>query len=85
LTDTIIKMNITERELLDLLVQSSQKREDDVFTCRELAKLSGLSDDSVRRNLAPLIESRKVGCRKVYRMAIDGIERVVPGYYIIKD
>ncbi len=77
---------ITERQLLDALMQHWTGTNDDSGgrTALELAQASKLHVDTVRKQLRALLECGKARVGFEARRGIDTLNRKVPVYFLVK-
>ena len=75
-------MKVTQGDLLDALQQAMTRPVGEAPTVGELAHGTGQSVPTVRRVLKEMHTAGRLEVLRVKRMALDGVERQVPGYRI---
>lgn len=75
-------MRVTEADLLEALQRAMTKPVGEAPTVGELAVGTGQSVPTVRRALRDMQAAGRLEVLRVRRLALDGVERQVPGYRI---
>ncbi len=75
-------MKVTQGDLLEALQQAMTRPMGEAPTVGELARGTGQSEHTVRRALKEMQDAGRLEVVRVRRLALDGVERQVPGYRI---
>lgn len=78
--DTIVEMNESDSELLSLIVNDDNGKDDHGFTAKEIAKILGWGEKKTLRRINQLIAVGMVECIMAYRKYNTGVWNKVPVY-----
>ena len=75
----------TEAELLDAIMQATEERGEEGLTVPEIAHLTGLGVDAVRKRLSVLKSRGEIEVVKVLRVTLADSQQRFPGYRITRN